>query len=101
MSVMMGLRLTVDPQQFEQAASENGPLLESIVQRAKQAGAIHHQFYAGDGEVLVVDEWPDRASFEGFFDAASDDIGSLMGRAGVTNQPQPLFWRPMDTADKF
>lgn len=101
MSVMMGLRLTADPQRFEQAAKDNDALLQSIVERAKQAGAIHHAFYAGAGEVLVVDEWPDEASFQGFFDSTSADIGELMSEAGVSNQPQPLFWHLMDTKDQF
>lgn len=101
MSVMMGLRLTADPQQFEQTAKDNEALLQSIVERAKQAGAIHHAFYAGDGEVLIVDEWPDEASFQGFFDSTGDKIGELMGKAGVSNEPQPLFWRLMDTNDQF
>ena len=101
MSVMMGLRLTADPQRFEQAVKDNEELLQSIVARAKQAGAIHHAFYAGDGEVLVVDEWPDEASFQGFYDSTGAEIGELMSRAGVSNEPQPLFWHLMDTVDKF
>jgi hypothetical protein len=24
-----------------------------------------------------------------------------MGEAGVTSQPQPIFWRELDTPDKF
>jgi hypothetical protein len=95
------MRITVDPQRFEQVAREEKELLDSIAERAKQAGAIHHQFFAGDGEVLVVDEWPDEASFLGFFEAAGPDIGSLMSKAGVSNEPQPLFWRALDTSDKF
>jgi hypothetical protein len=101
MSVMMGLRLTVDPERFQQAASENVDRLQAIVEQAKQRGVMHHAFYAGDGEVMVVDEWPDEASFLGFFEAAGAEIGELMGTAGVSNQPQPTFWRQMDTPDRF
>ena len=101
MSVMMGMVIEADPARFEQAAKDNAELLASVSERAKQAGAIKHQFFAGKDSLLVVDEWPDEASFLGFFEASGADIGSLMAAAGVTAQPTPNFWRPMDTADKF
>lgn len=101
MSVMMGMVIDADPARFEQVAKDNKELLDSIAGRAKQAGAIHHQFFASNNSVLVVDEWPDEASFKGFFQSASADVGSLMSRAGVTSQPTPNFWRELDTSDKF
>jgi hypothetical protein len=101
MSVMMGMVIEADPARFEQVAKDNKELLDSIAERAKQAGAIRHQFFGGDGNVLVADEWPDEASFLGFYEAAGPDIGTLMGQAGVTAQPTPRFWRPLDTSDKF
>lgn len=101
MSVMMGMIIEADPARFEQVAKENKELLESISDRAKQAGAISHRFYAGDGELLIVDEWPDEESFLGFFQASGPEIGTLMGQAGVTTQPTPRFWRAMDTSDAF
>ena len=101
MSVMMGMVIETDPARFEEAASANKELLDSIIERAKQAGVIHHQFLAGDGAVLVVDEWPDESSFKGFFESTGEDIGSLMSSAGVTSRPEPRFWREMDTTDKF
>ncbi|MGH2878093.1 MAG: hypothetical protein ACRDK4_00570 [Solirubrobacteraceae bacterium] len=101
MSVMMGMVIEADPARFEQAAKDNKELVDSIAARAKQAGALSHRFYAGDGEVLVVDEWPDEASFRGFFESSGPDIGKLMGDAGVTAQPTPRFWRALDTSDAF
>jgi len=101
MSVMMGMVIEADPARFEQATKDNKELLESIAARSKQAGAISHQFFGGDGGVLVVDEWPDEASFLGFFEASRPEIGTLMGHAGVTSQPTPRFWRPLDTPDRF
>lgn len=101
MSVMMGLRLTVDPARFEAVAREKQEQLNAIAARAKQMGAIHHMFMAGDGEVMAADEWPSAEAFQAFYDAAGEEIGALMGAAGVSNEPQPVFWRPMDTSDKF
>lgn len=100
MSVMMGLRFEADPARFERAVKENEDQLMAIVEQAKQRGLIHHAFYAGDGEVMAVDEWPDEQSFLGFFEAAGPEIGEMMGRAGVTNRPTPTFWRLLDTPDQ-
>ncbi|HEY3727246.1 MAG TPA: hypothetical protein VGL51_08745 [Solirubrobacteraceae bacterium] len=102
MSVMMGMRLVVDPARFEEVLNANRDRAMAISERGKQAGAIHHRFYANQagGEVLIVDEWPDAESFQKFFESGSD-VGELMGQAGVTGQPQPEFWRELDTPDKF
>lgn len=102
MSVMMGLRIEVDPARFEQVANANTERLTGISDRAKQHGAIHHRFYASEAgdEILVVDEWPDAESFHSFFDN-SPDIAEMMGEAGMRAQPQPVFWHELDTPDKF
>ena len=102
MSVMMGLRIEVDPNRFEETVKSNTERLQTISERSKQHGAIHHAFYASEAgdEVLVVDEWPDAESFRKFF-SSSPDIGEMMAEAGVRNQPQPVFWRELDTPDKF
>lgn len=47
----------------------------------------------------MVDEWPD-ASFMRFFEDGTD-IAELMAEAGVTERPTPVFWRELDTPDKF
>ena len=102
MSVMMGLRIAGDPARVEQALNSDPERLQRISQRARDAGCIHHRFYANEagGEVLVVDEWPDAESFMRFFEEGTD-IGEMMGEAGVTERPTPVFWRELDTPDKF
>jgi hypothetical protein len=102
MSIMMGLRIAADPARIEQALNSDPERLKGIAQRSRDAGCIHHGFFANEagGEVLVVDEWPDAASFLRFFES-SPDIGEMMGEAGVTERPTPVFWRELDTPDKF
>jgi hypothetical protein len=102
MSIMMGLRLQADPTRLEQALNSDPERLKAISERSKQYGAIHHRFFANEagGEVLVVDEWPDSESFRRFFND-SPDIGEMMADAGVTSEPAPVFWRELDTPDKF
>jgi hypothetical protein len=101
MPVMMGMRLDVDPDRFMEAVTENTDLVKSISERGRSKGAIHHMFMAGEGEVLVADEWDSAESFLAFFEETGAEIGSLMQQAGVLNEPQPVFWRPLDTADRF
>lgn len=101
MSVMMGMRFEVDPDRFMQVMGEEDERLRGIAERAKQMGAIHHMFLANGSEVMVADEWPSEESFHAFFEAAGEDIGVLMQKAGVGNQPEPRFWKPLDTPDRF
>jgi heme-degrading monooxygenase HmoA len=56
-------------------------VLKSVSARSREFGAIHHTFYGSDTEVLVIDEWPDEASFQAFFDA-SPEIKAVMDSAG-------------------
>ena len=98
MSVVMTLRVTADAKKIEELATDDPALLKTIIERAKQHGVISHRFYGNDTEVLVVDEWPDEASFQAFF-AASPDIGKLMEVAGA-GEPAVTFWRELDTAER-
>jgi heme-degrading monooxygenase HmoA len=100
MSVYMSLRVKVDPARWEQVARENADKLKEVSERGKQAGAIHHTFAAGDGEVVVMDEWDSEESFQRFFQS-DPDIPKLMEQAGVTEQPQVTFYRPMRLGDDF
>ena len=102
MSVIMGLRLSVDPDRFERVVNSDRDRLMEIAQRARQRGATQHRFLANEdgGEVLVVDEWPDGASFYAFFEG-SEDVDEMMAEAGVTGSPKPTFWRELDTPDRF
>lgn len=102
MSVMMGLRVSVDPGRFEEVVNGNRERILEISQDSKDKGAIHHAFYANEagGEILVVDEWPNKEAFFEFFES-NTRIPELMADAGVTERPTPVFWRELDTPDKF
>lgn len=101
MSVMMGMRIEVDPERFMQVVREEDERIQAISRRAKEMGALHHMFLAGDGEVMVADEWESEEAFRAFFAAESEGIGMLMQKAGVTSQPEPRFWKPLETSDRF
>ena len=95
MSVLMTMRVSGDPKAVESA---DKAMLDTVVERAKQHGLISHHFFGTGNEILVVDEWPDEASFKAFSDA-SPEIGQMMAAAGVTSEPTVEFWRPLDVDD--
>ncbi|GEM_PF-534604 len=103
MSVIMTLWIQGDARKVEEVARADPGRMRSILETAKEHGLIAHRFYgspAGD-QVLVIDEWPDPESFQAFFEAAGDRIGSLMQEAGVTAEPRPAFWSKLDVGDDY
>ena len=99
MSVIMTLRTSADPQAVEDWAAANQGTMHEVVAIAHQHGVIGHRFYGSDdGQVLVVDEWPDAASFQAFFAAAESLIGPMMAAVGA-GEPEITFWRKLETGD--
>ena len=101
MSVIVTLRVSGDPDRLEQVAAEQADVLRGITERAKGHGIIAHRFYGADGQIMVVDEWPDPESFQRFFAANRDTIGPLMAEIGATDAPDVTFWRELDTHDQY
>ncbi|WUJ72377.1 hypothetical protein OG809_03735 [Kribbella soli] len=99
MSVLMTLRVTGDPTAIEKLGADNGALFEGVIADASSRGLISHHFYGNENEVLVVDEWPDEASFQAFFEHSGAQIQEMMASAGVTMQPTPEFWRHLEVGD--
>ena len=102
MSVMVTLTLQGDPKQLEEHAQSNADAMQEILKSAESHGLIAHRFYGSEGgEIMVVDEWPDQQSFESFFQENNESIASMMQAAGVTSEPQPKFWRKLETGDDY
>lgn len=100
MSVTVTVRVTGDPAQAKALADADPGRIQAISEKGKAAGALHHRFVAGDGEIMVIDEWPDAAAFQGFFEG-TPEIPALMADAGMTGQPQVEIWQPLDMHDEF
>ena len=98
MSVIMTLRVAGDPDKLERLAAEQGDAIRGISERAKQAGVIAHRFYGSDGQIMVVDEWPDPESFRRFFEQEQAAIGPMMEQVS-TSEPEITFWRKLETGD--
>jgi hypothetical protein len=76
--------------------------MRSILESATGHGLIAHRFYGSDdGQVLVVDEWPDEQSFQSFFQENQGRIGPMMQAVGASEEPQPRFWHKLDTHDEY
>ena len=100
MSVIVIGRFKADPARLEQAFLTHKQTLIDVSDDGKAKGAVHHQFGAGDGEVVIVDEWPDEASFQAFFEGQAE-IPKIMAEVGVTAPPTFEFFRKMDSPDAF
>ena len=99
MSVIMTLRAPGDGKAVEAYAQEHPDTMQSVIALAKEHGVIAHRFYGSDdGQLMVIDEWPDPASFQAFFAAAESLIGPMMAAAGV-GEPVVTFWTKLDTGD--
>jgi hypothetical protein len=48
-------------------------------------------------KVLVLDEWPDRASFEAFAEEQASQIEPMLEAARATETSEPTFWRELTT----
>ena len=103
MSVIMTLQAVGDPKALERFVSDNPEKMRSILEAAKRHGLIAHRFYGSDdgGSLMVLDEWPDRESFESFFKEQESEIGPMFEAARVTAQIEPSFWGELATQDAY
>ena len=100
MTVVMIMRVKADPAKLEKYANGNADQIMRIADAAKDLGATRHMLAGGDGEVLVIDEWPSEADFQRFF-ASQPEIPAVMQEAGVQGEPQVSFYRKLETPDVF
>jgi hypothetical protein len=103
MSVIMTLQVTGDPAAMEQWAKDNPDKMQAVLGAAKRHGLVAHRFYGSDdgANLLVIDEWPDRQSFEAFFQEQEPEIRPMFEAARATGQPAPMYWRQLSTGDAY
>ena len=75
-------------------------VIRGIMESAKSHGLIAHRFYGSEGQIMVLDEWPDPPSFQQFFDEQRSTIEPLMGQV-ATSEPEITFWRKLETHDEY
>ena len=101
MSVLVTLWAKGDPAAIEARAAADPGELQTIIEKAKKHGCLHHRFYGREGEIFVVDEWESEAGFHAFFEEAGGLIQPMMAAAGVTSEPAISAWRELDIDDAF
>jgi heme-degrading monooxygenase HmoA len=96
MSVTVTIRFPVPdvPKAIEGLQNE-AALLEQIIEETKDAGLIHHRFVAGDGELLVIDEWDSAEQFQAFFDG-NTKVPEVMTQIGVSGPPVVTIYESID-----
>jgi quinol monooxygenase YgiN len=99
MTASVIVKLKVDPERMEKLFSERLDDLLEVKAAAEAAGAVHHLFAAGDGEVLIVDEWEDAESFGNFFD--NPTIAEMMAEVGVQGPPEVSIYQVLESPDRF
>jgi hypothetical protein len=99
MTVLMTMKIQGDPGAMAKLAEADPAAFPAVLDIAHRHGVISHHFYAGAGEILVVDEWPDEASFHAFNEEAGPQIGAFMQDAGVMSAPELAFYTKMDLGD--
>ena len=101
MSAKVIIRFSVsDVDKAKEALAENAALLEEISKDAQAGGALHHDFFEGDGELVVIDEWKSREAFESFF-KSNDKIPTVTSAAGVEGAPEVEFLGIFDAPANF
>lgn len=101
MSVLVITKVHVEPAIFEKVVTENAETLRGISGEAQTRGAEHHLFADdGEGNVLIVDVWDRRESFDAFF-GSQPQIAQLMHDAGVTDRPSTVSYQVIDGPDRF
>jgi heme-degrading monooxygenase HmoA len=103
MPVIMVQEVAADPNGLEQFAAANQETVRAVIEAAKNRGLIAHRFYGSeDGtKVLIVDEWPDRESFEAFEKEQAPQIEPMFKAASLTDASEPTYWRELTTYDAF
>jgi quinol monooxygenase YgiN len=101
MSVIMVQEIAADPEGLEEFAAAHQETVQSILEAAKKHGLIAHRFYGSDdgSKVLIVDEWPDRESFESFAEEQASQIEPMLEASSAIETSEPTYWRELTTQD--
>lgn len=98
MSVTVILQFPVsDIKKAIEGLHSKAKVLEEITESTKSAGMLHHRFVAGDGELMVIDEWETADQFQSFFDG-NPKVATVMESVGVTGPPQIRVFGSIDAA---
>ena len=100
MSVTIIARFPVaDVEKAKAGLQANAALLEEITEDTKSGGLIHHTFVAGEGELVVIDEWGTAEQFQRFFEGNAK-VAKITEAIGVTGPPAVAIYNEVEAAGK-
>jgi hypothetical protein len=88
-----------DVEKAKAGLQANAALLEEITVDTKAGGLIHHTFVAGEGELVVIDEWKTAEQFQSFF-GGNAKVAKVMESIGVTGPPVVAIYNEVDAPGK-
>jgi quinol monooxygenase YgiN len=98
-SVIVIIKVPGDVAKASATFAAQGDFLNQTSRRAQADGCLHHKFAAGDGEIVVIDEWRSREAFERFF--ADPSIAQFVAEAGASGPPVVEFYEALESAGDF
>jgi heme-degrading monooxygenase HmoA len=99
MSVLVTMKVKGDTDQFKRVLEADTQRIQGLAARARDKGCIHHRFAAGDGFVMVVDEWETAEAFQSFI--SSPEIAEVMGDMGAQGPPEVEIAEAIESPDQF
>jgi quinol monooxygenase YgiN len=101
MSVIVATKFSGDTNAFRRSLTDRADEYRQIADRARAAGALHHQFAVGDGFVVIQDEWESQEAFRTFF--SDPELQAFIASVGgdANSAPEVLAGESVDSPDKF
>lgn len=101
MSVIVMMKIPADTDVFRRSLEERADEYRSLMEQAKAAGGIHHQYIVGDGFGVLLDEWETVEAFQAVFaQPAIQEFTSAVG--GDTSVPAEVtVGVAVDSPDKY
>ena len=101
MSVVVIARFRVsDMNQVMETLEANAAMLAEVTEQAKGMGCLHHRFVAGDGELVVIDEWETPEQFQAFFEGNAN-VAKVAGESGAQGPPSVSVFPSIEAAGTF
>ena len=90
----------VDIEKAVAALPAHAALLEEVTEDTKTGGIIHPPFVAGEGELVVIDEWETAEQFQSFFEGNAK-VAKITELAGVTGPPTVAIYNQVEAAGQM
>jgi hypothetical protein len=75
-------------------------LLEEMTAANKNSGSLGHRVFAGDGELVIIDEWGTVEQFQSFI-ADNANVGQISSSLGVMGPPALSVLSSVDVPGSF